>query len=126
MSRVREAFKSRPGEFLAVATIGDLADCATQKSRACLPGYISHLSAELERERISNPEPNGRKSVWGYRLRMAGAKPEDVEVERIEAPMERRALFVDPASRALASPPRGAMQRVPSLCGATYGGKGAA
>lgn len=124
MSRVREVLKSRPGEFLAVATIGTLAGATTQKSRACLPGYISHIAVELERQRIPNPEA-GRKMVWGYRLRMSGAKPESVEVERIEAPMERRALRVDTASRALVSPPRGMSPRVPSLCNASDCGKGA-
>lgn len=123
MLRVLDAIDSRPGEYLAVETIAQLAGCEKRGDRACLPGYIGHLSdkGELERKKIRNPFP-GRTNVWGYRRTAA----QDPVPEVTLSALTRRPLSVDAAARALASPPRGTGQRVPSLCNAPCGGKAAA
>jgi hypothetical protein len=118
-TRIMAALASRPGEYLAVDTIAQIASLTDEKARVCLPGHITHMMDRLliQRERVPNPVSGGRTTVWGYRQ----TQPED-EKPAHGFPIQDRTLALDPAAWALANPPRGVMQRVPSLCNAALGG----
>lgn len=120
-TRILAALDAHPDEYLAVETIARMGKFEG-KSRNALPGYITHLidSLTIERRRVPNPAKGGRTEVWGYRRKQA----EDATLRAPSHPwQERRALAIDPASIALARPPRGDLARVPSLSNDDYQAK---
>lgn len=120
-ARILAALDDHPGQYLAVETIAQLAGFEG-KSRNALPGYITHLidNLTIERKRVANPAKGGRTEVWGYRRKQA----EDATLRAPSHPwQERRALAIDPASIALARPPRGDLARAPSLSNDAYQAK---
>ena len=115
-TRILAAMDTKPGEFLAVDTLAQLASLTDEKARVCLPGHISHMHDRLliERARVPNPVSGGRTTVWGYR------RTQEQTAAAEAAPVPRKALQLDPAAWALANPPRGVVQRVASLDNQTY------